>query len=309
MTVIKSCLFSLSQNTNMNKFATKVGPKMGIKSFIAGTTIDELERNIVRLNKQNISVTVDNLGEFVYSESEANIATNHIITIIDRLNGQNLDGHISLKLTQIGLDISMEICRQNLIRILSKANDAHIFINIDMEDYNHIQSSWQIINDCKQVFNNFGTVIQASLHRAKKDRNENKNLRLRIVKGAYKESENVAYQTSKEIDDNFLELCKVHLQEGKFTSIATHDYELITELIKYIERNKISKEKFEFQMLYGFRTNLQQLLSQQGYRVCVYMPYGQDWYGYFMRRLAERPQNINLIIKQSISKLLLKGRI
>lgn len=309
MTVIKSCLFSLSQNTNMNKFATKVGPKMGIKSFIAGTTIDELERNIVRLNKQNISVTVDNLGEFVYSESEANIATNHIITIIDRLNGQNLDGHISLKLTQIGLDISMEICRQNLIRILSKANDAHIFINIDMEDYNHIQSSWQIINDCKQVFNNFGTVIQASLHRAKKDRNENKNLRLRIVKGAYKESENVAYQTSKEIDDNFLELCKVHLQEGKFTSIATHDYELITELIKYIERNKISKEKFEFQMLYGFRTNLQQLLSQQGYRVCVYMPYGQDWYGYFMRRLAERPQNINLIIKQSISKLFLKGRI
>lgn len=309
MTVIKSCLFSLSQNTNMNKFATKVGPKMGIKSFIAGTTIDELERNIVRLNKQNISVTVDNLGEFVYSESEANIATNHIITIIDRLNRQNLDGHISLKLTQIGLDISMEICRQNLIRILSKANDAHIFINIDMEDYNHIQSSWQIINDCKQVFNNFGTVIQASLHRAKKDRNENKNLRLRIVKGAYKESENVAYQTSKEIDDNFLELCKEHLQEGKFTSIATHDYELITELIKYIERNKISKEKFEFQMLYGFRTNLQQLLSQQGYRVCVYMPYGQDWYGYFMRRLAERPQNINLIIKQSISKLLLKGRI
>ena len=309
MTVIKSCLFSLSQNSNINKLATKMGPKIGIKSFIAGTTLDELEMNIVRLNKQNIAVTVDNLGEFVYSESEAYNATYHIIKVIERINEQNLNAHISLKLTQIGLDINSEICKQNLMRILAKANEAHIFINIDMEDYGHIQSSWQIIDDCEQVFNNFGTVIQASLLRAKKDRREHKYLRLRIVKGAYKESAKVAYQTSKEIDINYLELCKSHLQDGKFTSIATHDYDLITKLIRYIEQNEISKSNFEFQMLYGFRTNLQQQLAQQGYQVCVYMPYGKDWYGYFMRRLAERPQNINLVIKQSLSKFWLKGRL
>ncbi|MCG7340410.1 proline dehydrogenase family protein [Staphylococcus sp. ACRSN] len=309
MTVIKSCLFSLSQNSNINKIANKMGPKIGIRSFIAGTNLSELETNVSHLNENNIAVTIDNLGEFVYFEDEARKATTNIIKVIEKINEKNLNGHISLKLTQIGLDISLELCEKHLIEILQCAYESKVFINIDMEDYQHLDSSWQIIRACKSQYSNFGTVIQAALFRTDKDINCNKDMRLRIVKGAYKENSNVAFQSSKDIDKHYLKLCKAHLMNGKFTSIATHDHNIINELIKYIEDNRIDKNKFEFQMLYGFRTNLQESLVKQGFQVCVYMPYGKDWYGYFMRRLAERPQNINLVIKQSLSKLFIKANV
>lgn len=307
MTVIKSCLFSLSQSGNLNKLAKKLGPKLGIHSFIAGTNLVELETNIYRLNNRGVAVTIDNLGEFVYYEKDASEATSRILDVIDRIYLKGLNGHISIKLTQIGLDVDDRICLNNATKIIDYANQKNIFVNIDMEDFNHIESSWNIINELTAKYSNIGTVIQAALYRAESDVKQNKKMKLRIVKGAYKESANISFQMKKEIDNNFLKLTKIHLLDGAFTSIATHDHNIIREIIYFIEENDISTSKFEFQMLYGFRTNLQDTLVEKGYNVCVYMPFGKEWYGYFMRRIAERPQNINLLLKQTFNKFFTKA--
>ncbi|PTI72644.1 proline dehydrogenase, partial [Staphylococcus succinus] len=226
MTVIKSCLFSLSQSGNLNKLAKKLGPKLGIHSFIAGTNLVELETNIYRLNNRGVAVTIDNLGEFVYYEKDAIEATSRILDVIDRIYLKELNGHISIKLTQIGLDIDDKICLNNATKIIDYADQKNIFVNIDMEDFNHIEASWNIIHELTAKYSNIGTVIQAALYRAESDVKQNKNMKLRIVKGAYKESANISFQMKKEIDNNFLKLTKMHLLDGAFTSIATHDHNI-----------------------------------------------------------------------------------
>nr|WP_263314276.1 proline dehydrogenase family protein [Mammaliicoccus sp. Marseille-Q6498] len=302
MPILKSVFYTLSKNKSLNIFAQKHSDKLGVNAFVAGTNIKELDANTTLLNNKNITVTIDNLGEFVHSEKEADEAKNNILFILDYIHENQLKAHISVKLTQLGLDIDDTLCKRNITEILNKAKEYHIFINIDMEDYSHVQSSWNIIDDLKGKFDHFGTVLQACLYRTQEDVTKNADLRLRIVKGAYKENSNLSYQKKKEIDDNYLLLAKRHLLNGQFTSIATHDHKLINELQNFIVEHNIPNSKFEFQFLYGFRTDLQDKLINEGYSVCVYMPYGADWYGYFMRRLAERPKNIMLVLKQNMNK-------
>src|SRR5690625_3617446 len=184
--------------------------------------------------------------------------------------------------------------------ITKLAHEYGIFINIDTEDYLHYEQTMRILNQLRKDYDNVGTVIQSYLFRAEEDMEKLKDVRLRLVKGAYKESEEVAYQTKEEIDQNFLKLAKKRLKGDAFTSIATHDHYIINELRRFVEAEDIDKGNFEFQMLYGFRTDMQQSLANEGYLFCTYVPFGHDWYGYYMRRLAERPQNINLIIKDKL---------
>lgn len=299
---LRDFFISLSENQTLNNAAQQYGLKLGAQSVVAGTTIEEVIESIRKLNEQGISCTVDNLGEFVTDESQAMQAKEEILAMIEAIQVEELDAHISLKPSQLGLDIDIDFCYDNLYEIVERAHEYGIFVNFDMEDYKRLQPSFDILDELAKSFDNVGTVIQAYFHRAKDDIENFKDFRLRVVKGAYKEPEEVAYQDKLDIDINFIELIEYHLAHGHFTSIATHDHNIIKHVKYYVEQYDIPKEKFEFQMLYGFRKDLQLELAREGYQVCVYVPYGKDWYGYFMRRLAERPQNISLVTKQVFNK-------
>jgi proline dehydrogenase len=300
--MLKDIFLKLSENRVLNVAAKKYGLKMGAQLVVAGTTIDETIESIKKLNALGISCTVDNLGEFVFEKAEALEAKNQIIAVIEAIEAHQVDAHISLKPTQLGLDIDYDFTLDNLKEIVGIAHKYGTFINIDMESTKHLQPSFDILDELSKEFDNVGTVIQAYFYRAAEDIQKYKNFRLRIVKGAYKEPEAYAYQTKEEIDQNYMELIEYHLLNGKFTSIATHDHHVIHHMKQFINDNNIPNDKFEFQMLYGFRTDMQQQLANEGYNFCTYVPFGKDWYGYFMRRLAERPANMNLVVKQVFNK-------
>jgi len=302
MPILKDVFMSLSQNQLLNSAAKKYGLKMGAQTVVAGTNVAETIKSIKELNAQGISATVDNLGEFVFEKEEAIKAKNNILEVIEAIHENGVDAHISLKATQLGLDIDFDFCYQNLKEIVAAASKYDMHINIDMEDYGHLQPSFDLMDELLKEYSNVGTVIQAYFFRAQDDIEQYKNLRLRIVKGAYKESPEHAYQTKEDIDANYIKLIEYHLLNGKFSSIATHDHNVINHVKKFVEENNISKDKYEFQMLYGFRKEMQIDLAKQGYNFTTYVPFGDDWYGYFMRRLAERPANLNLVVKQVFNK-------
>lgn len=292
----------LSENQLLNKAAQNYGFKLGAHSVVAGTNIEEAIGSIKELNAQGISCTIDNLGEFVHDKAEALAAKNQILGVVDAIHKHQVDAHISLKPSQLGLDIDYDFCLENIKEIVDKASEHNIFINFDMENYARLQPSFDLLEDLSKDYDNIGTVIQSYFFRAEDDIKDYSKYRLRIVKGAYKEPEEVAFQSKEEIDANFIELIEYHLLNGKFTSIATHDHEVINHVKQFVIDHNISREKFEFQMLYGFRKDMQVELAAQGYNFCTYIPFGTDWYGYFMRRLAERPQNLNLVVKQVFTK-------
>jgi len=219
-----------------------------------------------------------------------------------KIRENEVDAHISLKPSQLGLDIDYHFCLENVREIVAKAHSYGIFVNFDMEDHARLQPSFDILEELSKDYDNVGTVIQAYFLQAEEDLHKYKDFRLRIVKGAYKEPANLAYQEKQEIDENYIKLIEWHLLNGKFTSIATHDHNVINHIKLFVKQNNISNDKFEFQMLYGFRKDMQLQLAKEGYNFCTYVPFGQDWYGYFMRRLAERPQNLNLVVKQVFNK-------
>lgn len=298
---LRDIFISLSENEFLNENAKKYGTKLGAKTIVAGTNIEEMVASVKQLNAKGIAATIDTLGEFIFEETKAIEAKTNILAVIDTIESEQLNAHISLKLSQLGLDIDIDFAYDNLREIVERASTSNIFINIDMETYDRLQISFDMLEELSKNFDNVGTVIQAYLLRAHEDIEKFKDFRLRIVKGAYKESPEVSHQDKLDIDVNFLDLIEYHLLHGKFTSIATHDHHIIAHVKNFVQAHNIPNDKFEFQMLYGFRTELQEELAQD-YNFCTYVPFGQDWYGYFMRRLVERPQNINLVTKQVFTK-------
>lgn len=299
---VRDFFIYLSQNKILNQGAKKWGLRLGAQNVVAGTNINEMIESVKKLNAAGISCTIDNLGEFVFEKEVAIKAKEQILAVIEAIHVNKLDAHISLKPSQLGLDIDHNFCLENLEEIVKKANEYNIFINFDMEDHARLQTSFDLLDELSSTYENIGTVIQAYFYRAKDDIEKYKNYRLRIVKGAYKEEAAVAYQNKNDIDKNYIELIEWHLLNGKFTSIATHDHHVINHVKDFVEKHNIPKDKFEFQMLYGFRVDMQHALVKEGYHFCTYVPFGEDWYGYFMRRLAERPQNLNLLAKQVFNK-------
>ncbi|CAH2713766.1 Proline dehydrogenase 1 [Neobacillus rhizosphaerae] len=300
--MLKDFFMGLSQNQLLNSTAKKYGLKLGAQSVVAGTNIEEAIKSIKELNSKGISCTIDNLGEFVFKEEEAVAAKEQILKVIEAIHASQVDAHISLKPTQVGLDIDYTFCLNNVKEIVDRADSYGIFVNIDMEDFSHLEPTFDLLDDLSLEYDNVGTVIQSYFREAQEYLEKYKNFRIRIVKGAYKESEEIAYPDKKDIDANFIKITEWHLLNGKFTSIATHDHRIISHLKEFVKKNNIPNEKFEFQMLYGFRKELQLKLASEGYNFCTYVPFGNDWYGYFMRRLAERPQNLNLVAKQVFNK-------
>lgn len=298
---LRDFFIALSENKVLIAGAQKFGLRLGAQSVVAGTNVDEVVKTIKRLNNQNISCTVDNLGEFVFEEAEALEAKKNILNVIEVIHAEKLDAHISLKPTQLGLNFDKEFCYNNLRDIVGTAHEYGIFINFDTETHETLYESFDLMERLHEEFDNVGTVIQSYFFNAQENIERFKDYRLRIVKGAYKEPADLAYTDKADIDANYLKLIEYHLLHGKFTSIATHDHNVIAHVEKFVKENNISHDKFEFQMLYGFRTEMQEDLATQ-YNFCTYLPFGKDWYGYFMRRLAERPQNMELVVKQVFNK-------
>lgn len=301
--VVKNFFLFLAKNKVLNKSAKRWGFKFGAAQVVAGETIESAITTVRSLNSKGLVCTVDHLGEFVYSNEEAIESADYCIRTLDAIAESDINCNLSLKMTSLGLDISKELCLENMRRILDKAKQTNNFVRIDMEDYEHCQITLDIFNELyKEYPNHVGTAIQAYLLRAKDDIDNLKGVNLRLMKGAYKESSKVAYQDKKEVDANYVAIIKQHLLNGSYTAVASHDHNVIAEIKAFCKENEISKDKFEFQMLYGFRAELQEEVAKEGYKMRVYVPYGNDWYGYFMRRLAERPQNITFALRGFFSK-------
>lgn len=308
MPIVKNFFIGLSNNPLLNKTAKEIGPMLGANKVVAGNTITALVDTIERLNNKGITVTVDCLGEFVLTEGEAIQAKDQIIEVMYAIYNHNLDGHMSIKLSQLGSEFDTDLAYRNLREILLKANQFdNMHINIDTEKYDSLFDITQVLDRLKGEFKNVGTVIQAYLYKADALIDKYPELRLRMVKGAYKESDTIAYQTKEEIDKNYIRLMEKRLLNSKnVTSIATHDDEIIRHMKQFIKDNNIERSQYEFQMLYGFRTDLAEKIAGEGNNFCIYVPYGDDWFSYFMRRLAERPQNLNLMFKEVMKPEILK---
>lgn len=289
----------LSKNKTLTKLAKKYGLRFGASRFVAGETIAQAVEVIKQLNKKGLAVTVDYLGEFVDNEKEANEMANHCIEAIEAIGREKLNSQLSLKMTSMGLDISDELVMRNMRRILDTAKQHGVFVTIDMEDYSRCQKTLDIFKQLKKEYDNVGTVLQAYLYRTVSDIEDLKDYHpnLRLVKGAYKESPEVAFPNKKDVDENFKKIIKMHLLNGNYTAVATHDDAIIEYTKQLVKEYNIPNSQFEFQMLYGIRPERQEQLAREGYTMRVYVPYGTDWYGYFMRRLAERPANVAFVLK------------
>ncbi len=294
----------LSKNKTLIKIAKRFGLRFGASRFVAGETIQSTIAVIRSLNKKNLAVTVDYLGEFINDEHEAREMADQAIAAIYAIGKLSLQAQLSIKLTSLGLDLSENLALFHMRRILKAARENGVFVTIDMEDYTRCQRTLDIFRLLKAEYDNVGTVLQAYLFRSEKDMEELNEYHpnLRIVKGAYKESPQVAFPDKKDVDENYKRLVRIHLLNGNFTAIATHDDSIIEYVKQFTQEYQIPRSSFEFQMLYGIRPERQAELANEGYNMRVYVPYGKDWYGYFMRRLAERPANVKFVLKSLFKK-------
>lgn len=267
--------------------------------FVAGDTLDDAIIAVRQANEQKMLGTLDLLGENTSKQEDANRAGLDIINALGKIRAQKADCSFSVKLTQLGLSLDYDLGLRNLMQIASHARDLGIFIRIDMEDSRYTQSTLDIAAQAHRQLGNVGTVIQSYLFRSEQDtiRMIKENIPIRLVKGAYLEPEEIAFKKKSDTDANFVKLMKMLLASETYHAIATHDEAIISATKEFALSEKIPKAHFEFQMLYGIRRRLQVSLAEEGYNVRVYIPYGQHWYGYFMRRLAERPANVAFIAR------------
>ncbi|MCD7036298.1 proline dehydrogenase [Metabacillus sp. GX 13764] len=302
--VMRDFFLFLSKNRGLTKVAKKYGLRFGAGRFVAGETVDKAVQVIQQLNSKGLDVTIDYLGEFVDNAKEANEMADNSILAIEAIGKNNLGSQLSLKMTSMGLDISEQLVMDNMRRILEAAKRNGVFVTIDMEDFSRCAKTIEIFKKLREEYDNIGTVIQAYLYRTEEDIKDLNQYspNLRLVKGAYKESPKVAFPEKKDVDDNFKKIIKMHLLNGNYTAIASHDEAIIDYTKKLVEEHNIPYDQFEFQMLYGIRPERQLELVEEGYRMRVYVPYGTDWYGYFMRRLAERPANVAFVLKGVLKK-------
>lgn len=269
------------------------------RRFVAGETLDDAIRAAREANLQGIKASLDLLGENTLTREDAVRAAEDILGMLDRIRAEKVDCNISVKLTQLGLDLDTDFCRQNLLRIVRRAAELGNFIRVDMEDSNYTERTLDVVLQTHREAGNVGTVIQAYLYRSEKDVRllvEN-GVGIRLCKGAYLEPATVAFKKKRDTDANYVELMKLLLQSGLYHGIATHDEAMIAATKQFARAQDLSGDRFEFQMLYGIRRDLQQQLAAEGYNMRVYIPYGMRWYPYFMRRLAERPANLLFILR------------
>lgn len=289
----------LSKSKTLNHIAQNRGGSFATGKIIGGIDFKSSIPVIRDLNNKGLSVTVDHLGEFVDSVDVARDRTLECVETLKTISRERLSSQVSVKMTSLGLDIDHELVHQNMTNILDVAEQYKILVTIDMEDEPRCQATLDLFKQFKAKYEYVSTVVQSYLYRTEQDVKELNELKatLRIVKGAYKESAEVAFPEKKDVDENFKSIVKLHLLNGNFTAVATHDDAMINFTKEFVKEHHIPTSQFEFQMLYGMRSQTQFDLAKKGYNMRVYLPYGKDWYGYCMRRLAERPANIAFAFK------------
>jgi proline dehydrogenase len=301
--VLRSAFIALSQNKPLRRFAenSPVGKKLSAR-FIAGMTIPEALHAAEALNRDGITVSFDCLGENVYTEPEARRSADIYHRLLDAIEGGHLQANVSLKLTQMGMDLDPAIARGITSELVDHAAAAGTFVRVDMEGSDYTQATIDMTREIHAMpghAGHIGTVMQAYLYRCEADIRTllADRIRIRLCKGAYKEPPEVAFPEKKDVDANYVKLMKILLTSGVYHGIATHDEAIIRETKKFVAEQGIDRRSFEFQMLYGIRRDLQRSLVHEGYNMRVYLPFGAEWYPYFMRRLAERPANALFIAK------------
>ena len=269
------------------------------KSFVAGETISEALPRVKKMYEDGLTTTLDILGESVEEREQSDKSVQAYMDLLDGIHESGIPTHVSLKLTQMGLDIDDEYCYQNMVKIVSKAKSYGTFVRFDMEGSPHTQRTLDIFYRIREQFDNVGIVLQAMLRRTDKDVDDlNKaKAKVRMCKGAYKEPQEIAHQKMKDIREAFKQLSIKLFKDGDYPAIATHDDKLINWTREYVQENNISKNDFEFQFLYGIRVKTWHKLVAEGYNVRVYVPFGTHWMPYYFRRLRERNENVWFVIK------------
>lgn len=267
--------------------------------FVAGEELDEALAAAKMCNDHGMLVSLDYLGENVTTTADAQHARDAYLEVFEKIATQRISANVSCKLTALGLDLSSEFCEGLVLSIVERAAAFDNFLRVDMEGSLYTQRTIDLVKRVRAQNPAIGTVIQAYLYRSEKDVQDllAYGCRIRLCKGAYKESAEVAFERKADVDANYVRLMRMLLPSGFYHGIATHDPKMIGATIRCAAEKNISKEDFEFQMLYGVRVDLQKRLVRDGYRVRVYIPYGKDWFPYFMRRLAERPANLGFFLK------------
>jgi proline dehydrogenase len=298
--VLRDALIYMSQSTTARRFVRSApGARTMARRFVAGETVEDGINACRELNRQGMSVTLDYLGESVSSRDEARQAADVYVQMIDRLAAEKIDGNVSLKMTQMGQDIDEGFLRENIGRVIDRAREHDMFVRFDMESSEYTEKTLRFFRQLwGEGYRNIGVVIQAYLKRSKGDieqLNADK-VRVRLCKGAYKEPDTVAYPDKRDVDANYIALMQLLLSHGNYPGIATHDEAMIQATRAHAKQQSIDTTRYEFQMLYGVRRDLQQMLVREGYRMRVYVPFGEAWYPYLMRRMAERPANLFFIL-------------
>jgi proline dehydrogenase len=300
--VSRAFFHTLAGSRTLQQLASRYGmrsPNSFARRFIAGETIDEAIVAARSIEANGMMHTLDLLGESVATMPEADAATRAYLSTFDRIVAAGIGRNVSLKLTQLGLTIDRATCVDNLRRILDAAAAHDFFVRVDMEQSEYTQVTLDIFETIwQQGYRNAGIVLQAYLKRSAADAERMNALgaRVRLVKGAYQEPTTVAFQRKIEVDASFVDIMRVLLERGTYPAIATHDPDMIAAARAFASAKKIPQDRYEFQMLYGIRRDLQRSLRDAGFRVRVYVPFGREWFPYFMRRLGERPANIGFVI-------------
>ena len=298
--MLRSILLYLSEKQTPKKILTghALGRRMAAR-FIAGEELQDALKVIRRLNAEGFMVTLDLLGESVQEAAEAEVACQAYVHILDRLAAEGLNSHVSVKLTQLGLAIDEGLACRHLKLLGACAAKCHNFVRVDMENSAFTEATLRVFRTVNAPRDVVGIVIQSYLYRSDKDVEEllKCGARIRLVKGAYAEPREIAYPRKRDVDRSFARLMAMMLSSGIYHAIATHDERLIAAAQEYARVHNIPPERYEFQLLYGIRRDLQRELIRQGERVRLYVPYGRQWYAYFMRRLAERPANLLFLLR------------
>jgi proline dehydrogenase len=262
--------------------------------FVAGSQLDDALEACRKIRADGIAATLDYLGENVNSLDEAAACRDMYLRILHAMHAAGLQSNVSIKLTQFGLDISESACGENVAALVKAAAAIGGFVRVDMESSRYTDRTLALVARLHREYGACGTVIQAYLRRSARDieRLEKDRIRVRLAKGAYLEPPEIAFDAKSRVDRNYLELARSLLTTGEYPAIATHDEQIIVEVKNFVTSQRIARDRFEFQMLYGIRRDLQRRLVREGYRLRLYIPFGEAWYPYFMRRLAERPANL-----------------
>ncbi|MGH9513986.1 MAG: proline dehydrogenase family protein [Terriglobales bacterium] len=308
--MLRALFISLSSSASLRALAegSSIGQKISGR-FVAGTQIDDVLRATAITNQSGRSVSIDNLGENVSNPSEADASAQLYHRLLDEIHSRQLDANISLKLTHMGLDLDERLARENVSRLVAKAAalSSRNFVRVDMEGSAYTQRTLDFVRELHSTPGNrgcVGAVIQSYMRRSGTDIENllTDGIRIRLCKGAYKEPAEVAFQKKSEVDANYVRLMKTLLKSGIYHGLATHDEKMIQAAKAFVALEKIDRNSFEFQMLYGIRRDLQQQLVRDGWRMRVYIPFGTEWYPYLMRRLAERPANIAFIARNLLRR-------